>query len=66
MTGATRPVVESTPLYSRTPVEADKGVVAGGHEESARAGAAMLALGGSAVDALVAGAFAGMVAEPSS
>jgi gamma-glutamyltranspeptidase len=41
-----------------------KGVVAAGHIETANAGKQILEAGGNAVDAIIASAFAGCVAEP--
>lgn len=41
-----------------------KGVVAAGHEETAKAGKQILEAGGNAIDAAIAAAFAGCVAEP--
>jgi gamma-glutamyltranspeptidase/glutathione hydrolase len=41
-----------------------KGVVAAGHEETAKAGVAILEAGGNATDAAIAAALAGCVAEP--
>ena len=41
-----------------------RGVIAAGHEETAKAGAEILAAGGNAIDAAVAASFAACVAEP--
>jgi gamma-glutamyltranspeptidase/glutathione hydrolase len=53
-------------IASRTVVVAEGGVIAGGHPAEAEAGVRMFALGGNAVDALVAAAFTGFVVEPAS
>jgi gamma-glutamyltranspeptidase/glutathione hydrolase len=58
-------VRESHPLYTRSALEAGA-VCAGGHPLEARAGAAVMAAGGNAIDALVAAAFVGFVVEPAS
>jgi gamma-glutamyltranspeptidase / glutathione hydrolase len=44
--------------------ESRRGVIAAGHEQTARAGAEVLAAGGNAVDAAIAASFAASVAEP--
>lgn len=49
---------------SRTEVSSTRGVVSAGHPLAVRAGLDMLARGGTAVDAAVAGAFVAFVAEP--
>jgi gamma-glutamyltranspeptidase / glutathione hydrolase len=51
-------------LGTRAEVQSDIGVVSAGHELAAEAGLTALAAGGSAVDAVIAGAFAAFVAEP--
>jgi len=56
----------SQPIYSRTAIEGAAGVCSGGHPDEATAGAAILAKGGNAVDALIAAAFVAFVVEPAS
>jgi gamma-glutamyltranspeptidase / glutathione hydrolase len=51
-------------IGTRAEVRSDAGVVSAGNEHSVRAGLSALAAGGSAIDAVVAGAFAAFVAEP--
>ena len=48
----------------RTSAMSSRGVVAAGHEDEVAAGLTMLEDGGNAIDAVVAAAFAGYVAEP--
>jgi gamma-glutamyltranspeptidase/glutathione hydrolase len=51
-------------LGTRAEVQSDVGVVSAGHELAVRAGLTALEAGGTAIDAVVAGAFAAFVAEP--
>lgn len=60
-----RTLIGSRPVYTRTAVESDA-VCAGGHPIEAAAGAAVVAKGGNAIDALIAAAFVGFVVEPAS
>lgn len=53
----------SVPARAHPVLESERGLCAGGHPAEADAGAAMLAQGGTAVDAAVAAAFAGFVVE---
>ena len=53
-------------VASRSPLAAERGMVVGGHILEAEAGIAALRAGGNAIDAVVAAAFAGFVAEPAS
>jgi gamma-glutamyltranspeptidase/glutathione hydrolase len=53
-------------VATRTPLAVENGLVVGGHEFEAEAGARMLEEGGNAIDAVVAAAFAGFVVEPAS
>jgi gamma-glutamyltranspeptidase/glutathione hydrolase len=53
-------------IATQSEVTAENGLVVGGHELEAEAGVWILKAGGNAIDALVAAAFAGYVAEPSS
>lgn len=55
----------STVICSQTEIVAENGLVVAGHKLEAEAGLRILQQGGNAVDALVAAAFAGFVAEPS-
>src|SRR5439155_9491119 len=57
-------MIESSLTTTRSEIETDGGMVVGGHQEEARAGARILAEGGNAVDALVAAAFTAYVVEP--
>ena len=59
-------MIRSTMHATRSEVVAERGVVAGGHPAEAEAGVRMFALGGNAIDALVAAAFTGFVVEPAS
>ena len=54
----------SEPVYTRTPIEAERGVCAGGHPAVADAGVRIMQEGGNAFDALVAAAFTAFVVEP--
>ena len=54
----------SEPVYSRTPVEAERGVCAGGHPAVADAGIRIMQEGGNAFDALAGAAFTAFVVEP--
>lgn len=54
----------SEPVYTRTPVEAERGVCAGGHPAVADAGVRLMQEGGNAFDALVGAAFTAFVVEP--
>ena len=54
----------SEPVYSRTPVEAEHGVCAGGHPAVADAGIRIMQEGGNAFDALAGAAFTAFVVEP--
>lgn len=59
-------MIVGEPIYSRSKVHVENGIAAGGHRETAVASVRILQMGGNAVDGLVAGALAGMVAEPAS
>ena len=54
----------SEPVYTRTPIEAERGVCAGGHPTVADAGIRLMQEGGNAFDALVGAAFTAFVVEP--
>ena len=54
----------SEPVYTRTPVEAERGVCVGGHPAVADAGVRLMQEGGNAFDALVGAAFTAFVVEP--
>ena len=54
----------SEPVYTRTPIEAERGVCAGGHPAVAEAGVRLMEEGGNAFDALVGAAFTAFVVEP--
>ncbi len=54
----------SEPVYTRTPIEAERGVCAGGHPAVADAGIRLMQEGGNAFDALVGAAFTAFVVEP--
>ena len=54
----------SEPVYTRTPVEAERGVCAGGHPAVADVGVRLMQEGGNAFDALVGAAFTAFVVEP--
>ena len=54
----------SEPVYTRTPIEAERGVCAGGHPAVAEAGIRLMQEGGNAFDALVGAAFTAFVVEP--
>ena len=54
----------SEPVYTRTPIEAERGVCAGGHPAVADAGVRIMREGGNAFDALVGAAFTAFVVEP--
>ena len=54
----------SEPVYTRTPIEAERGVCAGGHPAVAEAGVRLMQEGGNAFDALVGAAFTAFVVEP--
>ena len=54
----------SEPVHTRTPVEAERGVCAGGHPAVADAGVRLMQEGGNAIDALVGAAFTAFVVEP--
>ena len=54
----------SEPVYTRTPIEAERGVCAGGHPAVADAGVRLMQEGGNAFDALVGAAFTAFVVEP--
>ena len=60
---ATRPR-RSEPVCTRTPVEVEQGVCAGGHPAVADAGVRLMQEGGNAIDALVGAAFTAFVVEP--
>ena len=54
----------SEPVCTRTPIEAERGVCAGGHPTVADAGIRLMQEGGNAFDALVGAAFTAFVVEP--
>ena len=54
----------SEPVYTRTPIEAERGVCAGGHPAVADAGVRLMQEGGNAFDAVVGAAFTAFVVEP--
>ena len=54
----------SEPVYTRTPIEAERGVCAGGHPAVADAGIRLMQEGGNAFDALVGAAFGSLVHVP--
>ena len=54
----------SEPVHTRTPIEAERGVCAGGHPAVADAGVRLMQEGGNAIDALVGAAFTAFVVEP--
>ena len=54
----------SEPVCTRTPIEAERGVCAGGHPVVADAGVRLMQEGGNAFDALVGAAFTAFVVEP--
>ena len=54
----------SEPVCTRTPIEAERGVCAGGHPAVADAGVRLMQEGGNAFDALVGAAFTAFVVEP--
>ena len=54
----------SEPVHTRTPLEAERGVCAGGHPAVADAGVRLMQEGGNAIDALVGAAFTAFVVEP--
>ena len=54
----------SEPVYTRTPIEAERGVCAGGHPAVADAGVRLMQEGGNAFDAIVGAAFTAFVVEP--
>ena len=56
--------IRGEPVYTRTPVEAERGVCAGGHPAVAEAGVRLMQEGGNAIDALVGAAFTAFVVEP--
>jgi gamma-glutamyltranspeptidase/glutathione hydrolase len=59
-------MIRSKPIYTHSPVEAENGVVAGGHPLAAEAGVRLMQEGGNAIDALTAAAFVSFVVEPAS
>lgn len=59
-------MITSTPLFTHSLVEVERGVVAGGHRLAAEAGVRVMQAGGNAIDALVAAAFTSFVVEPAS
>ena len=56
--------IRSEPVYTRTPIEAERGVCAGGHPAVADAGVRLIQEGGNAFDALAGAAFTAFVVEP--
>ena len=56
--------IHSEPVYTRTPIEAERGVCAGGHPAVADAGVRLMQDGGNAFDALIGAAFTAFVVEP--
>ena len=56
--------IHSEPVYTRTPIEAERGVCAGGHPAVADAGVRLMQEGGNAFDALIGAAFTAFVVEP--
>ena len=56
--------IHSEPVYTRTPIEAERGVCAGGHPAVADAGVQLMQEGGNAFDALIGAAFTAFVVEP--
>ena len=54
----------SEPVCTRTPIEAERGVCAGGHPAVADAGVRLMQEGGNAFDALIGAAFTAFVVEP--
>ena len=54
----------SEPVYTRTPIEAERGVCAGGHPAVADAGVRIMQEGGNAFDALIGAAFTAFAVEP--
>ncbi len=54
----------SEPVCTRTPIEAERGVCAGGHPAVADAGIRLMQEGGNAFDALIGAAFTAFVVEP--
>ncbi len=59
-------MITSQPVFTHTPVEAERGVCSGGHPLAAQAGIEAIRLGGNAIDALTAAAFVSFVVEPAS
>ena len=59
-------MIRSEAWNTRSKIEAERGVVAGGDQREADAGIQIMQEGGNAIDALVAAAFAGFVVEPDS
>ena len=59
-------MITSQPLFTHTPVEAERGICSGGHPLAAQAGIEAIRQGGNAIDALTAAAFVSFVVEPAS
>ena len=59
-------MITSQPLFTHTPVEAERGICSGGHPLAAQAGIEAIRQGGNAIDALAAAAFVSFVVEPAS